>query len=761
MEKLTFSYRPTRREVLFGLMLSPLALAGCGGGGNGSSSGALSLTGTRGVATFPAGFSLPPTDFKVESGFGNGPLTAGGEFTVPLVGQAVGPTLAWIRSTDKVVLAGFIEPNNATIDVQSTAVALLYFALGGFEIPVSRKTELLGLIRAEAAVAPLVAVITQRMAANPYALADSDSQVGTALQTAMDAILVSKPVRSAKLTAPSRKPAPTPSRAANAKLLLTPDGLHSNLEVLQADVPQSFIVTNHARRYCRVYVYETGVEDKNGVRTDYPQAKFIDPLVPLGSTAALGTFSTIWGFFNRQTAFVPVSTKPIPLTMVTGSTKTFFEIIVLGSSTIAFPPAFFDDPKYAGEKQKWQDAITRMNLASWLADIIFGLVLEVWGLRDLVKSEAAVEAAIQAFRDVEIGTFAQIMTLAGSGKFVEATKEFLLFATASGGNAVRIRSALAALIPQLGGTIGAVEASAGAQVCLKMFQAAFAGVGVVLGAGDLGAVLWDLANSEPGERWQGTLFIPRITLSPATATIAPGDNLPLFANAGLPGATLKYAWTLTGSNLANIAGDGQAGRSFETNTNSVNLATTPSTKGALNVAVKVFQIDDDGSRTELGDASSTITVTNDVTPNTVKITFQSLNAGGTSLSSAPITMPLYQPSTVGQYQGNPVVENLFSNLPNRDDAFRVGMWFDTPNVKVGTQIQFGPGKNSEIVLKLPDGGNSINFTPTSGTLTVMDVSPALLDGYITFKLQASLKTNDPNITADIIATGNVQGIIKR
>ena len=760
MEISLTTHRPTRREVLVGLILSPLTLAGCGGG-SGNNGGGLSLNATRGNAAFPAGFALPPTGLKAESGLGSGALSPSGAFTVPVVAQAVGPTLTWIRSSEKAVMAGFVDANNTVIDAQSTAIALLYFALGGFEIPGTRKSELLGLIRAEAAVPPLVAVIARRMAVNPYALADGDAEVGAALKAAVDAILAGKPVRSVKLSAASRKPSVLASRAPDARLLLTPDGLHSNVEVLQADKPQSCTVTNHARRYCRVYVYETGKEAQNGIRTNYPQAKFADPFVPLGSTAALGVFTTIFGFFNRQTAFVPVSTKPITLTMATGSTKTFFEVIVLGSSNIAFQPAFFNDPKYAAEKERWESAIVRMNLASWLIDIIFGMVLEVWGLRDLVKGEQAVEAAIEAFRKEEVGVFAQILALAGSGKFVEATKDFLLFATASRENAIRIRSALAALIPEVGGTIGAAEAAAGAQVCLRMFQAAFAGVGVVLGAGDLGAVLWDMATSEQGERWQATLFVPRVTLSPATATIAPGESQALFANAGLTGVTLKYAWTLTGSDLANLAGDGQAGRNFETNTNSVTLATTPSTRGKLTVAVRVFQVNGDGTRSEIGTASSVINVTDDLPPNTVKIRFTSLNPGGSGLTADPIQMPSYSTPTVGRYQGNPVVETLFSNLPRKDDAFRCGMWFDKPTVRAGDQIQFGPGKNSEIIFRLPSSGGDINFTPKSGTLTVLDVSPELLGGFITFKIEASLKTNDPNITADIVATGNVQSIERR
>src|SRR5262245_22248544 len=105
MEKPISLYRLTRREVLFGLALSPLTLIGCGSGsGTNNIGGGQSLQGTRGVAAFPAGFSLPPTSLKAESGFGSGALNASGEFTVPIIGQAAGPTLAWIRSADKAVM---------------------------------------------------------------------------------------------------------------------------------------------------------------------------------------------------------------------------------------------------------------------------------------------------------------------------------------------------------------------------------------------------------------------------------------------------------------------------------------------------------------------------------------------------------------------------------------------------------------------------------------------------------------------------------
>ena len=57
-----------------------------------------------------------------------------------------------------------------TLSAESTAVALVYFALGGFGIPAENRAELLDLIAADASLPPLVQTVTQQIGTNPLAL---------------------------------------------------------------------------------------------------------------------------------------------------------------------------------------------------------------------------------------------------------------------------------------------------------------------------------------------------------------------------------------------------------------------------------------------------------------------------------------------------------------------------------------------------------------------------------------------------------------
>jgi hypothetical protein len=113
------------------------------------------------------------------------------------------------------------------------------------------------------------------------------------------------------------------------------------------------------------------------------------------------------------------------------------------------------------------------------------------------------------------------------------------------------------------------------------------------------------------------------------------------------GTRLRYAWSLTGSNLATLSGGSQAGRNFETDTNTVTLATTPSTQGTLTVAVKVFHIETDGTRTELGDANSIITISVGVIPlrdKIVKLTYTDPKNGAKVYSIlAYVIFPIQNP----------------------------------------------------------------------------------------------------------------------
>ena len=392
----------------FGAGLAALGVEGCGGGGSSAGAGGGSQTQTvRGVVKLPPGFSLKLTDLSIDNAAASTPLSASAMFSAQV--QPTVPSLVLLRhNSDRGVMFGFVDPTSATItiDAQAQAVALLYLALDGYTIPVENKREVLGLIASHPSIGPLTAAVNARLAADPFAFEDGDAQLGAALQTAFNAIKASSRA-GRSITTPSGSGILQPGKLSDIQdgstrasaiplqLLVTPSSEQSGVEVLQDSNSIGVLATNHYRRRCQVLTYITGIDDANGAHTDYPLAKAVGAPVVLGSTTALGIFSTLQNLFSGNTAFTPVSTPVIPLAMAQGAAKTYFDVVVLGSANNQNPePAFFSDPRYANEVAGWRATRGNLNQESLVADTSFGLLVELCGFTFAVPAEVSIQSSI-------------------------------------------------------------------------------------------------------------------------------------------------------------------------------------------------------------------------------------------------------------------------------------------------------------------------------------------------------------------------------
>jgi len=179
-------------QFVSGVSVSVLGLEGCGGGNGGSGGGSLQTT--HGNVILPAGSSLSPAQLSVNNSVASQPLAADGSFTAKTEPNV--PVLVMLRhASGRGVMFGFVDPASASnvLDATSQAVALLYFALGGYGIPIDHKRDVLSLIRKDPAAAPLAGVIAARIAADPFALENGDAQIGAALQVGYSAIVAEAP----------------------------------------------------------------------------------------------------------------------------------------------------------------------------------------------------------------------------------------------------------------------------------------------------------------------------------------------------------------------------------------------------------------------------------------------------------------------------------------------------------------------------------------------------------------------------------------
>jgi len=586
--------------------LSSLGLAGCGGsGGGGATAPAGSLTPVSGSVQLPSGFSLKSNSLKVVAGLASTPVTSSNGFSAHV--SASGPSLAIVQSSDgRGILFGYLDPTQKTntINAQSTAVALLYFLIGAYTLPVSAKPQVLALLNANPATATLATTIAKRIAVDPYALEDGDAQIAAALAVAYKAVVpAAKGSRNAGAAAPQ-------TQTVAPVLLIQPTGEIGGWEVNQNATSLAYEVTNHLRRRTQFFLYKTGNQAAGAAVNNFAAAQLITGPTDLAATEKLSLFNSLADLFTGTAPFSPNSSAVMPLTMDPKTIKTLYEIVVVGSSAQPNEPSFFADPKYAAEVAKWRSARSVLNNRSFLIDEIFAIFLEMLGMNALVANEAAIEAAADAIAQIKDAAFAQTVAQAAPNGF--AVANLLGIISSSTIVSQKIIASLAPLMAAAeqrslqAATQATIQSAYGTarRVLFRIFGVA----AVIMGAGDIGAVIHDLATAPTADLWTAVVFQPTVSLSPTSAIVSGGGDQNFTATApSVDTGSVVFDWKLDATFAVMSDGQGMTGRSFESPSNTVNVLTSPSDTGILTLTVEAFQVVG-SARTSLGTATAKITM---------------------------------------------------------------------------------------------------------------------------------------------------------
>jgi len=589
------------------LTVGALALEGCGGGGS-SAGGGGKLRSISGVVQFPAGFNANVGTLTVSNGLGSSTVKTNMAFTA--TGISTGPSLVYVQaSTGKAIFTGFVDSTavNNTLGALSTAAVLVYFALDAYSIPDNSRSEVVKLLLQNSATVTLSKVIEQRILADTFAVDKSDAQIAAAVKVASDAIKGGS-------KAAYRTSSATATRATILPLLqITPAGQQSGFEINQDTASVGFIGVNHYRRYTKIYTYKTGTVDLTDVQHDLPLALAANAPIPVLSTQNLSLFTAIGDIFKSSSPYAPISSPVVPLALDASTKKTFFDIIVLGSAFSQDEPSFFAAPRYANEVVAWRATVKTLTLKAWFVDILFSLLLDAVGIKDIIINDAAIEAAILSLTTLENAAWQTAIARAQQGLFGPAAKLGMeaivtddLVANACFSALLKvIGSAEAAAALAVKGASFKTYVGVALRACVNIVVAAFGALGV----GDMAAVAHDLQSSNQGDLWTATLAAPTLLLSPTTATIAPGARVTFTVKppAGLTGI-ITYSWTQNGATSTLSSSDGIVGNSIRTTSTSVDLVTTPSDQSAITVNVTAVLKAKDGSTSEIGKAQAIITL---------------------------------------------------------------------------------------------------------------------------------------------------------
>ncbi len=758
----------TRRQSLLALSyaatLGPFALFGCGGG-SGSSGATKGAVTSNGRVILPTGSPLKFNSVSLVSGLTPAKLSPDGSYSLQqLSGDSALLVLA--DASQRPLLLGF-SGSTATslvgeVSPIQTAVALIFYALGAFTLPLDAQETVRSLLTKDNRVQVLGAQLGTLLSTNPYALAESDPALLNAVTTLRDAIF--QPVSRALVTR-------TRDQQLDATLIQTsPENEQHGYLAASNGNGLGLTITNTRRRNALASIYETAYTDGNGVRHTLAEPIFtrhqiLNNEFLWGTSGLAGVIGSVVDAANGTVAFGPVSNGPYNLDMFpSDATLAEYKIVIVANGNGGDASGLLaDDPTLSS-------AHAKVCWISFAKDVFLPALATLIGFQGALKEAfkqtvSPGTSLLKAFDDLAAILIGVVdSTVAISAGSVRTLLVTVLKAVANSGTLRQklIEWLFVQIFPRLG---PAASVSAynilGNATNLNVLVIA---IDKLMGAGDIGVVIADWARSDSYIRFDAKVIAAKVKLSPTTGDLTPGDVVNLHASTTISGAVITYHWSIiSGSGTLRNPVSGLTGTSLDSSSRDLEYH---SDANAISGEVITIQLEgftgsvNDPNRKSIGKAVSKFTLKTMI--DQVKIVFTSLNPGAIPLTGETRIMPVFDSPALQSYQGNPVVTELFSNLRTSgvDDAFKVSMWFDTPTVKPGAQTHYGPHMNGEIILNVVDQNrNQVRFTAASGTLTVVDVSNELLGGFLTFKLVASMKTSGGE-TADIVVTGGASGIVK-
>jgi len=600
-------------------MLLPL-LAGCdlfnpGGNGPPAEQTQFDVNG----AVQAGDLDLDPTTLKVETALGTSTPGADGSFYIESL--ASGPSLAVVRGpSGKTVFLGMVHGSDGhenTIGIRSTAVVLLNVAIGSFLLPPDQQAEALTLIHGSQATVDFAAVLADILKRNPAALEDGDDQLGPAILAARAAILGKSNGRTKRMKSEAAMDRYMQSSGDDepvALLTIDPQGgvEQSGVEILQNPDGPGFIGTNHRRRRGKIFVYKTANEDENGLKTDVIPPESIGDAHALPTTQRLDLLNAITDIFTASAPWSPVSSAPMTVTVSSGARKTYYDVIVIGPSTISNAETGpYNLAKYASAVPVWQNTRTNEMINTLFLDVAYPLLKFIFGAGAAGAAGASAEAQASALMNLYAQSVPNLLQMAHEGNLATAFKAIQQVAANStivSNSTFQILANANSVIQT--GLLHGEEAVAKAQ---RMMKAAWfiAVVDTILTVGDFGALIQDITTSNGAEQWAVTAARPAVHVDPATGRVVSPETRTLTASVSFAaGAQYRYKWSTEGRyGKISAAGSGPA---LIIETDSKTCVYTPQADppdGQVEkITVKAYLKGDGDELHYLGEAISEITV---------------------------------------------------------------------------------------------------------------------------------------------------------
>lgn len=558
----------------------------------------------EGLATrveLPSGVSLSPASLRVVTTAGETQVGSDGSVTPKL--QNFGSLLTEVvDGSGNIVLYGYVQAAGATpppINARSTAVVLLYFALGSWALPdklargeVIRELE----VSHDEIVDDLAAVIEQAMRGNPEAIQDADASILAAVSTAKQAILASDAAGSAKSAqrAGELSPKAQAGTAAAAGFVSTdPDRTvgQSGIYLRTSYSSSGIVPLNRFRRQAKLYAYLTGTESGDGVLTTLDPIEYATG--PIDITPA-GGYSAESGLVSRLASGDSNwdSTKSSQFFLTGDGTDSqaddsgipdggdtavsHFDVVVLGPALDgpAVPP-LLDEPRFTEQRSEFLAVIDELEWKTFLLDYVVPLIDEVGIGEATYTPTVTTDARIAALRAlVEPLIAAQGITIRTTEGYQDA---MVLCLDAFKTDTAFRNGYLSIMKRSLGSANNSLNYNEVNKRAVRALLSALSGIIITEGvkAPDVSFVYSHLQRSHEADLWRVTLR--KVVIYPGEPEVTKqATRIRLAAKVATSDRSLCYEWSSPSGYgyISEIQGT-QTGPTFLSNEGAVSYTSTP------------------------------------------------------------------------------------------------------------------------------------------------------------------------------------------
>lgn len=343
----------------------------------------------QGQAVLPAGHGLNLSTLRVTTPYGGHPVDAAGRFSATVDADEI-MELSLETASGDLVLLGTSRGNQVQLSADSTAKALIYYAIGGMFIPSEHQNKVRTLLD-DVNTSGLAAHVTRMLAAGSNGLTDPDEAMAQAIeQAAADALVAPTFLQYQVLPADYS----TMQESDSHIIIHSGTTSRSGGQVLHDPNGNGIVVQNSHRRPAALLIYEVASNDADGTTTPIDPPRLAST-IEVPATGKLELLNALYDVVTGGAPFSPVLSPPADLVGVSGASRTYYELVLIGASTNSSDWPIVNDPRFSGEQSHWHDVYTDMAIKLFMDELLMPII-ETYALGNVASIDAA---KLSAFRD--------------------------------------------------------------------------------------------------------------------------------------------------------------------------------------------------------------------------------------------------------------------------------------------------------------------------------------------------------------------------